>query len=164
MRCYLDRDGIINHDFGYVGTIDRFQWYEEIFEIIKLLKEKGYKSFVVITNQSGIGRGYYTENAFQELSEWMWIKIKEKVDVEIEIIYCPHKPDERCKCRKPKTGMFKKFIIEEEDIMIGDKSTDMLAAKRAGIKNRWLISVVDDEHYSIRFKDHSELIENLRMC
>ena len=164
MRCYLDRDGIINHDFGYVGTIDRFKWYEEIFEIIKLLKEKGYKSFVVITNQSGIGRGYYTEESFKILSEWMWKVIKERVKVEIEIIHCPHRPDENCGCRKPKDGMFKKFVIQKDDIMIGDKSTDMLAAKRAGIKNRWLISVVEDEHYSIRFKSHDALIRKLRMC
>ena len=162
MRCYLDRDGVINHDLGYVGTIERFEWFIEIFDIIQLLKGKGYKSFVVITNQSGIGRGYYTADAFKKLSTWMSKEIEEKVDVILEILHCPHTPEDRCNCRKPKTGMFEKFNIGKDDIMIGDKSTDMLAAKRAGIKNRWLISTEENNHYSMKFKDHADLVKMLR--
>ncbi len=163
MKCFLDRDGIFNYDDGYVGTIERFRWYENIFIILSILKSKGCSSFIVITNQSGIGRGYYSEDSFVKLSKWMCDVVEQKVGIKLKIVYCPHKPEDNCKCRKPKTGMFEHFIIDQTDIMIGDKSTDMLAAKKAGIKNRWLISTVETKYYSEKFASHDELIQMLEL-
>ena len=67
MICFLDRDGIINKDYGYVGTIERFKWCEGIFELLTTIKNRGYR-LVLITNQSGIDRGYFTYSEFLELT------------------------------------------------------------------------------------------------
>lgn len=163
MRCYLDRDGVFNHDDGYVGTIERFRWHPEIFRILELLKTKGYQSFVLVTNQSGIGRGYYSENSFLELSQWMCKIVEIKSKIKLEIVYCPHKPEDNCGCRKPKSGMFSNYDIGPDDVMIGDKDTDMLAAKNVGINHRWLISREESDYYSEIFANHGQLIKMLEM-
>ena len=163
MRCFLDRDGVVNYDDGYVGTIKRFRWYHEIFDIMNTLKNKGYTSFVIVTNQSGIGRRYYTKESFLELSSWVEEIISKKTGISVETRYCPHTPEDNCGCRKPKIGMFDKYLIGQDDIMIGDKSSDMLAAKRAGINRRWLITSGEGGYHTARFENHKELIEMLRM-
>lgn len=162
MKCFLDRDGVFNYDNGYVGTIERFQWYSEIFAIMRILQKKGCTSFIVVTNQSGIGRGYYTKNSFINLSKWMSNVVKEKTGINLTIVYCPHTPQDNCSCRKPKSGMFDIFKIQPSDILIGDKETDMLAAKNAGITNRWLISKEQTKYSTKRFSSHLELIRMLR--
>ena len=111
MRCYLDRDGIFNYDDGYVGSIRNFRWYQEIFEILGILKDNGYSSFVVVTNQSGIGRKYYNEEDFQRLSRYMSDVVIQKTGIELEIVHCPHLPEDKCRCIKPNTGMFERYKI-----------------------------------------------------
>ena len=99
---FLDRDGIINIDHGYVSKIENFEFTKGIFELIQLFIEKDYLLFIV-TNQSGIGRGYYTLNDFEVLNQWMIKKLKSK-NIEIQSVhYCPHAPEENCSCRKPQT-------------------------------------------------------------
>ena len=156
MICFLDRDGIINIDYGYVGTIERFKWCEGIFELLIELKSKGYR-FVLVTNQSGIDRGYFTYSDFLDLTFYMIDKL-DKSGIDIDINYCRHHPKSNCKCRKPNPGMILRYNISSKDIFLGDKDTDMQAAKSAGIKNRWIISQSPRGPFTHAFKNHYELI------
>jgi len=141
--AFLDRDGVINVDKGYVYKIEDFEFKEGIFELLKLLQEKGFELFVV-TNQSGIGRGYYTLKDFEKLTEFMLNELKKR-GIEIkEVAFCPHHPDENCECRKPKPAMIlnlaKKYNINlKNSIMIGDKLSDIKAGKNAGIRKNYLV-------------------------
>ena len=149
---FLDRDGVINHDRGYVNKIEDFRFVESIFETLRNFQEKGFSLFIV-TNQSGIGRGYYTKEDFDILTKWMLKELKkEKIHI-TKVYFCPHSPEERCICRKPNTGMFDKAfkdykIDKKNSWMIGDKHSDIKAAVNAGINNTILIAdcwVKDDE-------------------
>jgi D-glycero-D-manno-heptose 1,7-bisphosphate phosphatase len=160
---FLDRDGVINVDHGYVFRIEDFEFIKSVFPVLRLLAEKGYK-LVVVTNQSGIGRGYYTEDDFRKLNEWMIQKFAEQ-NVEIEAVYsCPHAPEEKCLCRKPEPGMFLQ-AIREYDIdpsrswMLGDKDTDMAAAENAGIPNRVLMGGAESAHYTHRVAGLIEVLD-----
>ena len=136
---FLDRDGIVNVDHGYVSAIDNFEFSKGIFELMKSFKDAGYLLFV-ITNQSGIGRGYYSESDFQKLTQWM-MKALQKQGITIEkVFHCPHTPDDHCHCRKPNTGMIEEALSEypldlERSWMIGDKASDITLAANAGIQN-----------------------------
>jgi D-glycero-D-manno-heptose 1,7-bisphosphate phosphatase len=135
--AFLDRDGVINIDKDYVCKIEDFEFKDGIFELLLHLQSEGYK-LIVVTNQSGIGRGYYSEEEFLTLSHWMKDKLKEK-GIKIDKIYhCPHAPEERCTCRKPESGMFERAIEEfgidpKTSLMIGDKESDLDAAKNVGV-------------------------------
>ena len=147
---FLDRDGIINVDHGYVHKIENFEFVDGIFEICTLAIEKGYQIFV-ITNQAGIARGYYEIIDFEHLTSWMKAEFKKR-NIEISgVYYCPHHPVKGsneykmdCDCRKPKPGMIFKAISDhniniKQSIFIGDKISDMEAAAAAGIDNRILV-------------------------
>ena len=141
---FLDRDGVINIDYGYVHKIDNFTFVEGIFDLISLFQQAGYLIFIV-TNQSGIGRGYYTENDFQTLSKWLKKQFRLRYIEISEIYHCPHTPETQCQCRKPQIGMLesclKHYHIDlEHSFMIGDKPSDMAFAKQASIPNRIAIS------------------------
>jgi D-glycero-D-manno-heptose 1,7-bisphosphate phosphatase len=156
---FLDRDGVINKDHGYVYQTDDFEYIEGVFDACLALKAMGYK-LVVVTNQSGIGRGLYTEDQFHDLTEWMDWNFADK-GVELDgIYYCPHHPEKAlgeykqdCDCRKPKPGMMltaAKFLKIDlaNSIMVGDKADDMRAAKAAGIGKCILVrsgKLIDDE-------------------
>ena len=134
---FLDRDGIINIDHGYVYKTDNFEFTEGIFDLVKLFSDAGYLIFVV-TNQSGIGRGYYREADFKKLTSWMK-KEFETHEIPIEAVYyCPHAPEANCHCRKPETGMIEEALKEypidlSASWMIGDKQSDIDLAHNAGI-------------------------------
>jgi D-glycero-D-manno-heptose 1,7-bisphosphate phosphatase len=141
--AFLDRDGVINIDKNYVYKIEDFEFKDGIFELLKLLQSKGFTLFVV-TNQSGIGRGYYTLQDFKKLTEYMLNELKKK-GIEIkEVAFCPHHPDDDCECRKPKPGMIlnlvKKYNIDlKNSILIGDKQSDIKAGKNAGVGKTYLV-------------------------
>ena len=149
--AFLDRDGVINKDFGYIGSIDRFEFKEGIFELLKFLQDKGFTLFVV-TNQSGIARGYYSEEDFYNLMAYMIEELKKR-NIEIkDYNFCPHHPkfNGECDCRKPKPGMIldlaKRYDIDlENSIMIGDSLSDIKAAKNAWIKKAYLVKGNLDE-------------------
>ena len=136
---FLDRDGVINIDHGYVSKIEDFEFTEGIFDFLHLFINKGYKLFIV-TNQSGIGRGYYGQEDFEKLTTWMLGEF-EKQNIYIESVqYCNHAPEEYCSCRKPATGMvdkiLKKYEIDlENSWMIGDKQSDIDLAHNSMIAN-----------------------------
>ena len=129
---FFDRDGVLNVDHGYVARVDDFEWMPGAQDAIRAVRTAGYLA-VIITNQSGIGRGYYTEDDFLALTEWMLGQI------EVEgIYYCPHSPEENCPARKPGTRMIENAVRDlgielQGSWLIGDKDSDMEAAERMGI-------------------------------
>ena len=146
---FLDRDGTINIDHGYVHQIDDFQFIEGVIDTLRKLKKKGYL-LVIVTNQSGIARGYFSEAQFLQLTEWMdWSLAEQDVDLD-GIYYCPHHPEgkgefkQQCDCRKPEAGMFLQAIRDlkidpAQSVMVGDKLEDLLAAEKAGVKTKVLV-------------------------
>lgn len=140
---FLDRDGVINIDSGYVGNIEDFVFIDGVFEALKKLQEKGFL-LIIVTNQSGIARGYYSEKEFLKLSEYMKKELKKAGVTITDIFYCPHHPNEQCSCRKPEPQMIldaaKKYNIDlASSWLVGDKISDIEAGKRAGIKNLILL-------------------------
>ncbi len=162
---FLDRDGVINVDHGYVSRREDFEFSDGVFPALRALRAKGY-SLIVVTNQSGIGRGYYTEEDFEILTAWMLKRFSEK-RIEIAAVYsCPHDPDAECNCRKPKPGMFLDAIREYNlnpamCWMIGDKESDMVAAESAGIVGRVLLGGVVSAHNTHSVACLSELMDIL---
>jgi len=141
---FFDRDGVINIDYGYVHKQENFVWNEGIIDIMIFLNKLDYK-FIMITNQSGIGRGYYSENDFFTLTQWMENELQKKDISFLDIKFCPHKPEDNCICRKPKAYMLtqsiKKWNIDtEKSFFIGDSPTDMIAGKLAKISSIYLNS------------------------
>jgi D-glycero-D-manno-heptose 1,7-bisphosphate phosphatase len=126
---FLDRDGIINVDHGYVNKIEDFTFNDKIFELMHLFIQNRFKLFIV-TNQSGIGRGYYSLDDFKKLTQWMLKELKQR-EIEIEAVkFCQHSPETKCGCRKPATGMIDEILEEyeidlEASYMIGDKQSDI---------------------------------------
>lgn len=150
LAVFLDRDGVINVDKGYVGQIDDFEFIDGVIEALAKIKKKGYL-LVLVTNQSGIARGFFTEEQFMQLTEWMdWSLADRDVDLD-GIYYCPHHPTEgaepyrqACNCRKPGPGMLldaAKYLKIDltNSYMVGDKSSDMKAALAAGVSHRVLV-------------------------
>jgi D-glycero-D-manno-heptose 1,7-bisphosphate phosphatase len=140
---FLDRDGVINIDKAYVSKIEDFEFCEGVFDVLHHFQSLGYL-LIIVTNQSGIGRGYYSEEDFQKLTSWMREEFLH-VNIKIDAVYhCPHAPEANCECRKPKSGMFeeaiKAFHIDaKHSWMIGDKPSDIDAALGIGIEQTILI-------------------------
>ena len=153
---FLDRDGIINQDYSYVYKKEDFKFVEGVFETLRHFMKSGYLLFIV-TNQSGIGRGYYGEDDFEKLTAWMLEELFCR-DIKIMKVYhCPHKPEDNCVCRKPNTAMFTKakeeFGIDMKNSwMIGDKMSDIQAGKNAGIGSTIFVnnSTCKEASYSVR--------------
>ncbi|MDG5788355.1 D-glycero-beta-D-manno-heptose 1,7-bisphosphate 7-phosphatase [Evansella sp. AB-P1] len=142
---FLDRDGIINEDFGYVYQYDDFQWIPGAIDAIKLLNSLGYL-VIIITNQSGIARGYYLESHVQALHQQINKDLQASQATIDAFYYCPHHPEAKvrfyrrnCDCRKPMPGLIlqgiEQFEIDKSrSFLIGDKESDVEAAKNAGIQ------------------------------
>jgi D-glycero-D-manno-heptose 1,7-bisphosphate phosphatase len=140
---FLDRDGVINKDVHYLNKIGDFKFIDGIFDACNDFLKLGFQ-IIIITNQSGIKRGYYTEADYQLITEWMLTQFENKGIKILDIFHCPHGPDSICSCRKPQPGMFLKAeskynINMQKSWMIGDKETDITAANSAGIKNTILV-------------------------
>ena len=140
---FLDRDGVINKEVNYLHKIDEFEFIDGIIKTCLYFQNLGYK-IIIITNQSGIFRGYYTESDYQKLTQWMLEQFQYKNVNILDVFHCPHGPDSTCDCRKPKPGMFLKAkaiynINMEDSWMIGDKENDIKAAIDAGISNTILV-------------------------
>ncbi len=136
---FLDRDGTINvYKPDYRWKVEDFLWIPEAKEGLRILSKTDYK-IIIVTNQSGVGRGYYTKEDVEWLHDWMLEECK-KEGIRIDAIYyCPHHPDEGCLCRKPKPGMIHRAAEElgidlKKSWMIGDNPKDIAAGKSAGLK------------------------------
>ena len=142
---FLDRDGTINVDKGYVFKPEDFEFQPGIFELVKEYATNNFLIFV-ITNQSGIARGLYTEKEYRILTDYMIEQFANR-GIRIEKVYhCPHLPetDGPCDCRKPNPGMIVEAINEyginpKRSVVIGDSERDLLAGINAGIgKNLYI--------------------------
>lgn len=141
---FFDRDGVLNEDDGYVFDPDKIRWVKGAQQAVKAVNDAGYFAFVV-TNQSGIARGFYEEQHVRGLHEWMSCEFA-NIGAHIDAFeFCPHHPDGLvaryrvlCNCRKPKPGMIK-ALLEQYPVdvgasfMIGDKQSDLAAAQAAGV-------------------------------
>lgn len=138
---FLDRDGTINIDYGYVYQVEKFEFLDGIFELCQEAQKKGYM-IIVITNQSGIARGYFTESDFQRITSYM-VSAFEKKGIKItDVFYCPDLTGER---RKPECGMFleakAKYNIDmSASVSVGDKIRDVEAAEKAGCGKNFLLN------------------------
>lgn len=141
---FFDRDGVINKEIGYLDSPDKVEIIPGVSEAIKLLNENDF-IVIIITNQSGIARGYFTENTLIEINNYIKSEL-EKQQAKIDAIYfCPHHPDDNCQCRKPKIGLIKKAEIEmgidlARSYLIGDKITDIETGVNAKLKSILLLT------------------------
>jgi len=158
--AFLDRDGVLNVDRGYVYQPADLQWIDGAPAAIRLLNKAGYL-VVLITNQSGIARGLYTEADMHRLHDYMREELKREGARIDAIYYCPHHPEGTvarytmaCRCRKPGTGMLEQAAAEfsidpARSFFIGDKDADMQAAAAFGIRG-------------IRFHQQDSLLDVVR--
>jgi len=143
---FLDRDGVINIEKNYLHKKEDFEFIDGIFDLCHYYQEKGYL-IIVVTNQSGIARGYYSEVDFSNLTFWMIDAFASKGIEITQVYHCPHHPDisGECECRKPNPGMLlqagKEFNIDfDSSLLVGDSERDIEAAYNAGVKETYLFS------------------------
>ncbi len=148
---FLDRDGVINVNHGYVHSPDQTDWVDGIFDLVAKAIQKGYLP-IVVTNQAGIGRGYYSELEFLEYTKWMHEVFATRGAPIAATFWCPHHPSAgegkyriRCNCRKPQPGMLLEAmnrwaIGSESSLLVGDSQSDIEAAQAAGVQRATLIA------------------------
>lgn len=162
---FLDRDGVINVEKNYLHKIEDFEWMEGILDVCRTYQNEGYL-IIIVTNQSGIARGYYSEEAFQDLSRWMSEQFMQAGIRIAHIYHCPHHESisGACECRKPEAGMFlaarQEYHLDmASSVMIGDNERDIEAAIKAGVGHNILLSETANESKADRIVRHlSELI------
>ena len=135
---FLDRDGTINIDKSYTNKVRDCKFLPNTIKGLQNLQNQGFK-LVIITNQSGIGRGYYTEDQMHEFNNHLLNKLKQE-NIHIEsVLFCPHTPQNNCDCRKPKTKLIEPYFTPEFDknnsYIIGDRASDIELANNTGIKS-----------------------------
>jgi D-glycero-D-manno-heptose 1,7-bisphosphate phosphatase len=147
---FLDRDGVINEEVGYLHRVEDVRWVEGIVPLCRTAQELGYR-LVVVTNQSGIARGLYTTEAFEELMAWMRAELAQQ-GVTLDAVYhCPYHPKHGVgewkrehEDRKPGPGMLLRAARElgldlTECVMVGDRCSDLAAAHAAGLRQVFLL-------------------------
>lgn len=127
---FLDRDGTINVDFGFVHEVEKLEFTEGAITGLKKLYDAGYK-LIIVTNQSGIGRSYYSENDFKIFNNYLETELKKYGIIIEKTYYCPHVSSDNCNCRKPKLALFEKAIFEynvdlKNSYVIGDRKRDLI--------------------------------------
>ena len=135
---FLDRDGTINEGPPYINRIDQLDILPESFKGLQLLGSLGFK-LIIITNQSGIARHYLSEKDLKTIHKHLVLKFKKRKIKIHDIFFCPHHPDENCRCRKPKTLMIKKATLQHKidlksSYMIGDNECDIVLGQKTGLK------------------------------
>lgn len=153
---FLDRDGVINVEKNYVHRIEDFEFVEGIFDLCLHATGKGM-AIVVVTNQAGIARGYYTENEFQDLTRWMCGRFAEQRVMVDAVYHCPYHPEHgvgqfkrESFDRKPNPGMILRARDElgldlSKSILIGDKHSDIAAGRAAGVGRNILLCTNEND-------------------
>ena len=155
---FLDRDGVVNKEVNYLFKKEDFEFIDGIFDACIYFQNLGY-IIIIVTNQSGIARKYYSENDYQTVTKWMLRQFEDNGIEILNVFHCPHGPDSTCDCRKPKPGMFltakdKHNVDMEKSWLIGDKEVDVIAANAAGIENTILVRTghrIDESNSNARF-------------
>lgn len=142
---FLDRDGTINEEMGYINHIERFHLLPQSAQAIRLLNQNGWK-VVVITNQSGVARGYFPESLIHQVHQKMKDRLRKEGAYLDAVYYCPHHPDvgfppyrQKCQCRKPATGLIEQAVKDldldpSRSYVIGDRGMEMEFGHRVGAK------------------------------
>jgi D,D-heptose 1,7-bisphosphate phosphatase len=142
---FLDRDGTISIEIGYIDNVELLEMYQDSVAALIELRQMGYK-LVVVSNQSGVAQGFFPESRVQEVNDRMVSLLKEQGVLIDGIYYCPHLPNGvipeyaiECNCRKPAPGMIKRAEQElnidlQHSILIGDKLSDIICGRNAGLK------------------------------
>lgn len=148
--AFLDRDGVVNRDIGYLHRWEDFEFLPGALDAMRRLHDAGY-ALVIVTNQSGIARGYYTEADYQALTAHLRSALAAAGCPAAGIYHCPHHPAGtvapyaiECDCRKPRPGMLLQAARElgldlPSSFMVGDKLSDLQAAHGAGVKHAYLV-------------------------
>lgn len=154
---FLDRDGTLNVEVDYLHECDKLRLIEGTTEALRLLKSEGYL-LIVISNQSGVGRGYFTRRDVDMVNEYMNNILKAQGAGIDAFYYCPHVEKDNCQCRKPNVGLYLKaaadFDIDfTQSYMVGDKETDILASFKLGTGYGLVLSGHDIEQDIIKKYD-----------
>lgn len=136
---FLDRDGVINIDYGHVHKIEDFDFIDGIFQLCEYYQSNGYL-IIIVTNQAGISKGLYDISQYEILTNWMIGEFKKKDIIIDKVYFCPDHPNSNSKCRKPEPGMLISAINEfnidpSKSFLYGDKDSDIEAGRSAGVKN-----------------------------
>ena len=151
---FLDRDGTLNEDPGYLGDAEKVQLLPYTGEVLSRLKNEFGYLLIVVSNQSGIARGKITAEQVDEVNARINFLLKEfRVSID-KFYYCPHHPDEGCSCRKPLPGMLEQAVMEfdidlSKSFIIGDSINDIKSGKAAGVKQILVLSGQGKASFSI---------------
>lgn len=171
---FLDRDGTLNVEVDYLHETDKLVFIDGTFQALRLLKAHAYK-LIVISNQSGIGRGYYKKQDVEQLHHYM-NAILSRHDAEIDAFYyCPHVEQDECLCRKPHTGLIDRAVAEwkidlGQSYMVGDKESDLMTAFNAGCKYALVLSghpvseILQDKYKKCLFKNLWDFAQHICIC
>lgn len=161
--AFLDRDGVINKEVNYLHKIEDFILTSNCIKGLKRLRDENFE-IIIITNQAGIAKGYYSIEDYDKLTFWYKKELLSfGIDI-LDVLYCPHHPDGcipeysiNCNCRKPKSGMFneaaKKYQIDiQKSILVGDKKSDLEAGINFGLQKVYMVETghkISAENYKI---------------
>ncbi len=159
---FIDRDGTLIEEVNFLHRVEDLQYFSYTDEAVKLLKDNGFLT-IIVTNQSGIGRGIYTENDMHKVHEQIQNDLTEKLDA---FYFCPHLPDAGCACRKPNLGMIeaamKDFEIDlENSWMIGDKDIDIKTGFNIQIKTALVLTGYGHTSVAILDREPDIIANNL---
>lgn len=135
---FLDRDGTLNPDPGYIASLSQYEFYDDTLAALDLLASQGFQ-FAVITNQSGVARGLIDRKDLDEIHRFIALTLAQRGIPLLGIYTCVHAPDTGCRCRKPGTALFRQVARDhsvrlESSYMVGDSVRDMQAGKALGMK------------------------------
>lgn len=163
---FLDRDGTINEDTGFIDSPERLIIIDGAASAIKKLNSKGFH-VVVITNQSGVGRGYFSKESADAVNKRLE-EILKKQEAHLDgIYYCPHHPDDGCECRKPRTGLIKKASADlsidfNKSYVVGDKVCDVELAQNIGCKGILVLTGEGMKHREMLVNKPSYIADDLK--
>jgi D-glycero-D-manno-heptose 1,7-bisphosphate phosphatase len=167
---FLDRDGVINHDVGYLHAAEDVRWVDGIFELCRMAVRMGYK-LVVVTNQAGIARGFYTEAQFETLMAWMRSEFVARGVALDAVYFSPYHPVHGLgeykrdhEDRKPRPGMLLRAAKDlgldlGRSVMVGDRCSDVGAANAAGLRKMFLLSGTEADACPGEFVEAGSLAE-----